>query len=61
MGLVLIVEHALKFISTAVVDVQIDKIDVLIKLSLEPVHDGRQSLAGRSPESEEFDQRGLAG
>jgi hypothetical protein len=55
-GLILVVEHSLELIILAVIDVQINKVNVLVKLSLEPVHDGRQRLAGRSPECEEFDQ-----
>ncbi len=60
-GLDPVAELALEVVIARVVDVQVDEVDLLAVLLFEPVHDGRQSLAGRSPEGEELDQRRLAG
>ena len=60
MGLVLIAKLPLEGLGPAVVDVEIDKINVIAPFFLKPVHDGRQSLAGRSPEGEELDQGWIA-
>ena len=56
MGLILISELALELVIPAVIDVQIHKINLTAVFRFQPVHDGRQSLAARSPESEEFNQ-----
>lgn len=44
-----------------IVNIEIDEVDLFTVLLFEPVHDGRQALAGRSPEGEELQQNGLAG
>ncbi len=54
-------QFALERVRTWIVDVEINEVDVFLPLCFEPVHDGRQSLAGRSPESEKLDQRHPAG
>jgi hypothetical protein len=40
-----------------IINIEIDEVDLFTVLLFKPVHDGRQSLAGRSPEGEELDKR----
>lgn len=44
-----------------VIDVQINEVDPIPPLLLQPVHDGRHAAAGPSPKSEELEQRRFAG
>jgi hypothetical protein len=60
-GLDPVAKLPLEVVIARVIDVKIDEVDVLAVLLFEPMHDGRQSLAGRSPEGEELHQRRLAG
>jgi len=56
MRLVLIAQRSFELIIHRIVNIKIHEIDLSVVLCLEPVHDGRQRLAGRSPVSEELDQ-----
>jgi hypothetical protein len=56
-----VTQLSLERVRTGIVDVEINEVDVFLPLCFEPVHDGRQSLAGRSPESKELDQSHPAG
>jgi hypothetical protein len=61
MGLISETQLTFESIIGRIVDIQIDKIDLSAILSLQSMHDGRHTPAGRSPESEKFYQLGLAG
>jgi len=56
MRLVAIPELPLERFCAWIVDIQVHEIDLIPPLLLEPVHDGRQGAAGRSPEGEELKQ-----
>jgi hypothetical protein len=60
MRLVEIAKLLLERIGVAVIDIQVNKVDLIAVFSLQPVHDGRQRAAGRSPEGEKFDQLGFS-
>src|SRR3990172_8475514 len=44
-----------------IIDIQVYEIQPFAVLCFEPMHDGRQTTAGRSPEREELHQLGLTG
>lgn len=55
MGLVAVSQFSFEGLCIGIVDVKICEINLSGILSFKPVHDGRQRLAGRSPEREELD------
>ncbi len=61
MGLVKITKGILITLGRAIVDIEINKVNLSTILRFEPVHDGHQCLAGRSPESKEFHQLDTTG
>jgi hypothetical protein len=52
-----VTELVFEAVIARVIDVEIHEGDPVTVFLLEPVHDGRQLLARRSPEREELDQR----
>ncbi len=47
---------AFERIVPSIIDIQVNEIDPSCPFCLEPVHDGRQGAAGRSPKCEELNQ-----
>lgn len=60
MGLIPVTQLSFERFCIGIVDVEICKIDLSGILCFKPVHDGRQPLAGRSPEGEELDDLSLS-
>jgi hypothetical protein len=56
MRLVSVTELLLEGVRVMVIDIQIDEVDLISILSFQPVHDGGQRPATRSPESKKFDK-----
>lgn len=59
--LVDIAQLSLEWVGRWIVDIEVDEFDLVPVSRFEPVHDGRQPAAGRSPESEKLDQGGFPG
>jgi len=55
MGLVPVAQLSFERLRIGIVDVKVCEINLSGILSFKPVHDGRQRLAGRSPEREELE------
>jgi hypothetical protein len=53
-------ELPLELVIPRIVNIEVDKVDLIPIHLFEPVHDGRHALAGRSPEGEELKQDRLA-
>ena len=60
MGLVPVSQLSFERFRIGIVDVEVCEINLSGILSFKPVHDGRQRLAGRSPESEELKEHRFA-
>jgi len=60
MGLVAVSQLSFESFRIGVVDVEVCEINLSGILSFKPVHDGRQRLAGRSPEGKELDDLRLS-
>lgn len=56
MRLITVSQLLLESIRSRVIDVQVNKINLIYVLNLKPMHDGRQCPACWSPECEELDQ-----
>ncbi len=56
MGLVSVSQLSFERFRIGIVDVEVCEINLSGILCFKPVHDGRQRLAGRSPEREELDE-----
>lgn len=61
MRLVAVVQGFLEAFGTRIIDIEIHEAHLALVLCLQPVHDGRQLLARRSPISKELHQCRLAG
>ena len=55
MRLIAVAELPLEGVVSRIINIQIYKIDTIPPLLLKPVHDGSQTLAGRSPKGEELE------
>ena len=55
MGLITVSQLPFKRVRIGIVDVDVYEINLSGILCFKPVHDGRQRLAGRSPEGEELE------
>ncbi len=60
MGLVPVAQLSFERLRIRIVDVEVCEINLSGILSFKPVHDGRQCLAGWSPEREELKEHRLA-
>ena len=61
MRLVPISQRLFECLGRRVIDIQIDKFDLARIFCLEPMHDGRYRLTGRSPEGEELYELEISG